>query len=137
MSGSSSASDNSVSAGASATADAANSSTSQMIKLMNFEAIASTSPIVAAFACVVDRHTAENANFDPASSNNSYFEGAGSNVEGTYDSGIEVIADELGSGTNPRKRSLQKVSKISKSVKIIKWMVEDADRNGEKVLSFV
>ena len=90
---------------------------------MNFidiEDPASPSPIVAAFARGTARHTAGDANRDLAINNNSDAEGAGSNVGGIDGSDIEGRAGELGLGTNPRKRSLQKLPKIRNLVEVIK-----------------
>ena len=100
--------------------------------MIDIEAAASSSPIVAAIARGTARHTAGDADRDPAINNNSDAEGAGSNVGGIDGSDIEGRAGEIGLGTNPRKRSLQKVSTILKRVEAIKWLVEDANETGEK-----
>ena len=102
------------------------------MNLIDIEAAASSSPIVAAIARGTARHTAGDADRDPAINNNSDAEGAGSNVGGIDGSDIEGRAGELGLGTNPRKLLLQKVSMIRKRVEVIKWTVEDANENGEK-----
>ena len=102
------------------------------MNLIDIEAAASPSPIVAAFARGTARHTAGDANRDPTIDNNSDAEGAGSNVEGIDGSDIGGRAGELGLGTNPRKRFLQNVSTIIKRVEVIKWMFEDANENVEK-----
>ena len=99
---------------------------------MNVEATASPWPIVVAFARGPARQTAEDTNRDPAINNNSDAEGAGSNVEGIDGSDIEGRSGKLVIGTNPRKRLLQRVSTISKRVEVMKWMVEEANENGEK-----
>ena len=90
--------------------------------MIYIEAAASPSPIIAAFVRGTARHTAGDANRDPAINNNSDAEGADSNVRGIDGSDIEGRAGELGLGTYPRKRSLQKVSTIRKRVEVIKWM---------------
>ena len=76
--------------------------------MIDIEAAASPSPIVAAFARGTARHTAGDANRDPTIDNNSDAEGAGSNVVCIEGSDIEGRAGELDLGTNLRKRSLQK-----------------------------
>ena len=102
------------------------------MNLIDIEAAVSPSPIVAAFARGTARHTAGDSDRDPSISNNSDAEGAGINVEGIDRSDIKGRAGELGIGTNPCKRSLQRVSTIEKRVEVIKWMVKDANENGEK-----